>query len=188
MNFEKWHDGIGYAVHLIGEATPGELAAIENLLVSRNVQDWRDVEALAAIGSKRSIEVLLAAHQNGSHEVRSAISRYLPGLVDDNSRTASLVAALESAVFFNGLSEALDEIVEFHPPGIIAALFHGARHREGEVAVHLAALLFYLHGKSDEPFDFGHRDLFLRFHTGSPEEREEVFKDFCRVLGIEGAE
>jgi hypothetical protein len=68
---------------------------------------------------------------------------------------------------------------------VIDALLRGAVHREGEVAVHFAALLFYLHGKSKEPFDWEHRPFFLRFHTDNPEERKAVFQELCTILGVD---
>src|SRR5436190_22539 len=35
MNYEKWHDGIGYDLETLKTATPEELVQIENLLVNR---------------------------------------------------------------------------------------------------------------------------------------------------------
>jgi hypothetical protein len=82
------------------------------------------------------------------------------------------------------LSETIDEIEEFHPPAVIDALFRGALKRDGEAAVHFAALLFFLHGKAEEPFDWNHRPFFLRFHS-TGKERTEVFRELCKTVGVD---
>ena len=46
---------------------------------------------------------------------------------------------------------ALREVESLHPPEVVQALLLGARDRAGEVAVHFAAMLLYLHGKAREP-------------------------------------
>jgi len=45
------------------------------------------------------------------------VTRYAPELVPLEERLASLVRALQSAEFYGGLTEALDEAEEYHPPG-----------------------------------------------------------------------
>jgi len=47
MNYEKWHDGIGYDLDALEKMTPEELKSVETMLKGRS--DWRDVEALAEI-------------------------------------------------------------------------------------------------------------------------------------------
>ncbi len=68
--YERWHDGIGYDVALFETATPDELVEIENLLLSRSVDDWRDVEALASLDSPRARVALRKALQSSNHRVR----------------------------------------------------------------------------------------------------------------------
>lgn len=177
MNHEKWHDGVGYDLSLLEEATPAEFDAIESLLISRSVRDWRDAEALAALDTERARESLRAAFETAGQDIRLAITRYAPEVVEDDERTVALVSILQKAPLFGPLSGALDEIVDFHPPAVIDALFKGLREREGDVAVHFAAMLFHLHGKSEDPFDFEHRDFFLRFNTDIAEEREAAVKE-----------
>jgi hypothetical protein len=96
-----------------------------------------------------------------------------------------LVQALKSAEFFGGLSEAIDEAAEFHPPKVIDALLDGTLNRDGEVAVNFAALLFFLHGKSKEAFDWDHRPFFLRFNTTDPAERLAAFQELCDSIGVD---
>jgi hypothetical protein len=94
-----------------------------------------------------------------------------------------LAHAIETAVLYGGLSEALDEAASFHPPEVVDALFRAALAREGEVAVHCAAVLAFVHGKAAEPFDMELRPFFLRFHTGDPAERRRAFDDLIALIG-----
>ena len=54
IDYEKWHDGVGYDLDAIREASQDERQAIEILLFNRGTRDWRDVEALAALDTARA--------------------------------------------------------------------------------------------------------------------------------------
>jgi hypothetical protein len=53
------------------------------------------------------------------------------------------------------------------------------------VAVHFAALLFFLHGKAPEPFDWGQRPFFLRFQTTERGDRSAVLRELCVAIGFD---
>jgi hypothetical protein len=182
MDYEKWHDGIGYDLDALRALSPEERATIERRLAGSH--DWRDLEALAELKTEGAKKALLAASKHANPEVRLNVARYAPELVDDNQRKAALVDALKRSQFFGGLSQAIDEVAEFHPPEIVEALFDGALNREGEVAVHFAALLMFIHGKAKEPFDMRQRPFFLRFNTTDRAERKAVFRELCDKIGV----
>jgi len=183
IDYEKWHDGIGYDIDIIRNATPEELAEIERFLVDRPVSDWRDVEALAAIDSPHARNVLLKTLRHPDHAIRTAVADYAPHLVSDDERTAALVAALEHAELYEGLSQALDQIESFHPSLVVDALFRGLLKREGENAVHFAAMLTFIYGKADTAFDWDQRPFFLQFHTEDHAERRRYFRELCERIG-----
>lgn len=185
IDYDKWKEGIGYDLDILREGTPEERAEIEQLLVSRMIADWRDVEALAALDTPRARDALRRALRHSDHRVRTAIADYAPHLVPDDAKTASLVAALEGAEIFGGLSRALDQVEEFHPPAVMAALFRGAMKRDGGTAVHLAAMLMFLHGMADSAFDWEQRPFFLRFNTEDPKAREAVFRELCERIQVD---
>lgn len=187
IDYYKWHDGIGYDLDALKEATAAERQAIETILLGRGMKDWRDVEALAALDTPAGNRALQAAIEHPKAEIRLAVTRYAPHLVAANQRTTSLVAALETARFGSGLAEAIDEAAEYHPPEVVAALFRGALRRVGDGPVHFAALLMYLHGQADEPFDWEQRPFFLRFHTEDRAAREAVFRELCQKVGVDPA-
>ena len=61
------------------------------------------------------------------------------------------------------------------PPEVVEELFRGVQEREGEVAVNFAAMLLFINGKAEEPFDWSQRPFLLRFNTDDPDERREAF-------------
>jgi hypothetical protein len=184
ISYEKWHDGDGYDIEALREATAQERDAIEALLLRRGIQNWRDVEALAALGTPRAEEVLKTVLESRDPQIHLAVVRYAPKLVPGAKRIASLVKALETATLFGGLSQALDEAAEFHPREVVDALLRGALHRDGETAVLFAATLMFVHGKAKEPFDWEQRPFFLRFNTGNHEERKTVFLELCQKIEV----
>ncbi len=171
MDYEKWREGTGFAIELIPEATADERATIESILIHRRPYDWRTIQALAALDTPKARTALISAMQDGDAAVRMAVHRYAPELISQRQRTHSLVAALATAEFYGGLTQALSEAAAFHPPEVEQALWQGVREREGGIATHFAALLCYLHGKAKSPFDWDLRPFFLRFNTADPAAR-----------------
>jgi len=184
IGFEEWHDGIGYDIEAIRIASQVERDAIEQILINHSPRDWRDIEALAEINTKRARETIKEAIKDPNPVVRIAVTRFAPDLVTDNERTQSLTAALQNTEAFWGLSQVLAEVERYHPKEIKEALIKGSLNRKGEVAVHFAAMLFYLFGKVKEPFDWEKRPFFLRFNTEDRKERVKVFRELCQKLKI----
>lgn len=184
MNYERWHDGIGYDLGLLKKATPEELMEIENLLVSRGVDDWRDVQALAALDSPRARVLLKQTLKTGKPELRVAVMDYAPHLVSDAERVAALIAALESTQIFGGLTQTLLQVQSYHPPQIVEALLRGVLARPGETAAHFAAMLMFIHGKAKTSFDWEQRPFFLKFNTDDRAERERLFCELCEKTGV----
>jgi hypothetical protein len=185
MNYEMWHDGLSYDLDALKAVPQAELAAIETILIDHQPRDWRDIEALAQIDSPRARAEVEAALKSSDPSVRQTAMQYAGEKVDPKEREEVLIKSLRSDSLYGGLSEAIDEAEEFHPPAVIDALFRGALNRDGEAAVHFAALLFYLHGKSKEAFDWDHRPFFLRFNTSEREERKAVFIELCQIVGVD---
>lgn len=184
IDFEKWHDGIGYDLDALRAASDEERGRIEALLLRRRPPEWRDIEALALLDTEHARNALRAELQSGNSQSRVAVIRFAPQLAAEAERTAALIQALRETKIYGGLTQTLAEVAEYHPPEVIAELFRGVLSRDGEVAVHLAALLLYVHGKTAEPFDWDHRPLFLRFHTTDERERHAAFCDLCALLEV----
>lgn len=182
IDYEKWREGIGFDVALIAQATDAERAEIERILTERPVEDWREVEALAALDTPKAREVLQRASQRGGHKVAMALNTYAPHLLDEQQRIASLVAALGHADVYGGLTQALMQVEEFHPAEVIAALWKGLR-RDGREPVHFAAMLMYLHGQARSSFDWELRPFFLKFGSDDEVERERAYVELMDKIG-----
>jgi len=185
IDYEKWHDGVGYDIEALRELKPAERATAESRLDA--MHDWRDVEALAVLaqlGSASAEQSLRSAQRTGSNEIRLAVMRYAPQLVDDDSRSAALLHALETATPFDGFTTTLEQVEKFHPPPIVDALWRGLTTRQGDVAVHYAGMLAFIYGKADSSFDWSMRPLFLKFNTEKSAERRAAIAELKSRLEV----
>lgn len=186
ITYEMWHDGDGYDLVALRGLTEIEKDEAEKILLAHAPRDWRDIEALAELNTPAAREEIEKAKKSSDPKVRREAALH-GGPLPDGEREKALIRALETASVGAGLTEAIDEAAEFHPPAVIDALFRGALTARAESAVHYAALLFYLHGKSGEPFDWSHRSFFLRFNATGAEERRAAFRELCAQVGVDAA-
>ena len=184
IDYEKWHDGVGYDLDAIKAASQAERLVIEQILIHHSPRDWRDIEALAQIDTETARKAIKEAIKDLNPAVRAAIVRYAPNLITNGERSHSIIEALQHAKVFGGLSQILDDIEEYHPIEVKQALIEGLLSREGNVAVLFAAMLFYIYGKAKEPFDMSQRPFFLRFNTENIAQRMLAFQELCEHLGI----
>jgi len=182
IDYEKWHDGIGYDLDTLCSLEGEARQQAEALLLARAAQDWRDIEALAALDSPRAQQALREALHSPKSEIALAVTHYAPHLVTDAQRTANLVTALETAEFYHGLSQAMDQAATYHPPEVLAALWRGVLTREGGIAVSFAALLMYIHGQASSRFDMEQRPYFLRFNTPDMQARAQLVAELRQRL------
>ncbi len=183
MDYEKWHDGIGYDMDLYRGATSEQKERMEELVLQSSDRDWRYVEALSIIDTPRARAALREAAKSRDDKVRMAVIRYAPEMMPEEERIESLVQTLRSADLYGGLSQALDEVEDFHPPQIVEELLRGVLAREGDAAVHFAAMLMYIHREAKEPFDWELRPWFLKFNTEDERERKSLYEELCRRIG-----
>ncbi len=188
IDYEKWHDGVGYDLDAIREASEAERASIEILLIQRGPRDWRDIKALAVLNSPRTRKTLRSAITSHNHEIALAVARHAPELVDESVRTTIIVRGLKGATFYGGLSQALAQAEDYHPAPVIDALFHGTLRRDGGVAVHFAAMLMFLHGQAETNFEMDQRPFFLTFRTQDPTARKAAFRKLCRKIGVDAGQ
>jgi hypothetical protein len=183
MNYEKWHDGIGYDLDALDEMTQEDKDSIVNMLITNLDEPWRTFEALERIDTQRTRATINNALDHPSLKVRIAASRFAKGA--DTARERVLVEAIEKSELYAGLTQALNEVETFHPKRIVDALLRGLLKRGDSGAVNFAGMLLYIHGKADTPFDWDKRSLFLRFNTADLKERKNAFVDLCKIIGVD---
>lgn len=167
MNHDRWRDGEGYALGLLDEASGADRAAIERLILSRAVRDWRDVEALAVLGTEAARKKLREAFQGGDAAIRLALVMHAADHLTEEEACGVLLPILKEKGIHDGLTGALLVIEDFHPAPVIEALLDAARDRDGAVAIACAAMLLYLHGLASSPHGFDDRPFLVRFLEAS---------------------
>ena len=188
IDYEAWHDGVGYDLEALRALEGEDRAEAERFLTERAGTDWRDLEALLALGTPAARAAVVDQLRTGRLEQRLWAAKYLG---DDSrlreDREAAVVAGLTEAVFYGGLSVALDLATELRTPAIVEALFRASLRDEGEAAVHAAARLAFIHRKAKEEFDWELRPLFLKFNTADRGERTRAFRELCKLCGVDPA-
>jgi hypothetical protein len=186
IDYERWHDGVGYDLEALRDLDPDEAFRTEKWLIARAGNDWRDLEGLLALGTPAAKAAVVEQLRHGKLEQRLWAARKLgndPALAAE--REAAVVEGLGTALIYGGLSLALDIATDERTPAMVDALFRAPLRDEGEAAVHAAARLAFIHGKAKEPFDWELRPLFLRFTTQDRAEREVVFRELCALCGVD---
>jgi hypothetical protein len=100
--------------------------------------------------------------------------------VDDAARTAALVEALDSATAFDSFTTTLEQVAAFHPRPVIDALWRGLETRQGDVAMHYAGMLAFLHGKAESSFDWSLRPLLSSSRPRTPRRVVPPCRSFVR--------
>ncbi len=186
IDWEMWHDGAGYKLDMLAEATDDDKAQMVQMLTPPT--DWRDIDALVALKTDAARAALQVAVSSHNIEVRAAALSYLPSAISDDERIQMILQGLKEGEFYGSLTGVLDQVEAFHPPEIINALFRGLFEREGEVATHFAAMLAFLHDKADSAFDWELRPLFLKFNTTIHAERVSAFNELCALLELDSTQ
>lgn len=182
MNYERWHDGIGYDMDAFAEMSLDERISLQATFIPP--QDWRDIEALLAIDSQVARDALVAAAKSGGLEMRLSIMSRAPQLFDVDAKTKTLLQAVDDAAPYAGLSATLDEIEEFHPPEIQIAMFKAVLNRDGDIAYHMATSLAVIHGKISSRYDWTLRPMILELNTTDRTQRRKMFVALCDLLDV----
>lgn len=171
VDHDAWRDGTGYALDSLPDLNAATRALIPGRLV---VRGWREVEVLAALDTPAAHSALRSAFDAAgpdNPEIGLALLRCLPELLTDDERTRVVCRAVAQARGGDGLDPALQAAQAWHPAAVMQALWQALQHPDAVVVVNVAALLYFLHGLADEPFDMDQRSEFLRFAHDDPAER-----------------
>lgn len=176
IDYDKWHDGIGYDIDIIRNANAAERAAIEDLLVRRGPKDWRDVEALAALGATAQLRKALAS---SDFTVALAVLEHAPNIASESDAVALLERALRDAEIGAGFAEALRIVQRFHPPAVIDAMLRAIVARRNPTLI--VAMLLYVKGHAKEAFDY---DLMPYFGHFCEQERSVAVRELRERIGV----
>ena len=186
MDVEKWREGIGFDLESLKNVTDAERELLIQMLIQKleTEGDWREIEALAAIGTPQAMEAIRKAAEHGSSETRLYATRQLAETGETTHLENAIIQGLRNTSLFGGLSEALDMAEEHPSPRIQETLLDLALNGDEEQRIHCAALALYLGGKAEEAFDWNHRPFFLQFGDEDRHVQVEAYRELCRRLGV----
>lgn len=186
IDYDRWHDGVPYDVAAIAELRGDERAEVEQWLLTRSGEDWRDLEGLLALGTEHARAAVVNQLRYGKIEMRLAAARRLPeDPAIEGDREKAIIDGLAMSTVFDGLTTALDLAAEHRTPKVMDALFRAALRDDHVMAVHAAALLLFLHGKAKEAFDWDRRSFSLQFGDDDPKVRRAAFEQLCLDCGVD---
>lgn len=184
IGFDQWHDGTGYDLDALSQLTAPERASIEQLLTGKlaNNGDWRDLEALAALGTPSAQQAIHQARRHHQPELR----QYALQVSLENLDPATLKKAdrleLEQQVI-QAVKAGKYELSEGLPTlPVKQALLDALLHMDPVTRVNAAAFLMYLCGLTTEPFDWSLRPFFLRFAEAT--EVEQAWEELRARTGL----
>jgi len=181
IDADNWRDP-QHDLEALRLASPEEGKRIEQFLLQRGIRHFIDVEALALLDTPAAQAALVAAFQNGSSPIRAAVARLVPDLIQEHERQSELISRIAVCDAYDGLDLTLDQIQATHPPEVIEAMLKRIAQDPGVAAVHFVAMLYFMYGIAEEPFDWSHRPFFLRFNAGDEADREAAFRELCQKI------
>ncbi len=100
MDFDKWHDGTGYGLKALKRLGSEERVSIEKLLIGnlKQAADWRDLNALAALGTTSARAAVNKARYHNNTKVRNYALRICLNTQDSKDMTKKDIAELEEQV------------------------------------------------------------------------------------------
>ncbi len=187
IGFEQWHDGIGYDLDALVQLEAEEKASTEKLLIENLLRagDWRDVEALVALGTPSAWNAVDQARFHIKIKVRDRALRIIISNLDSKEATKEHIAELEQQVIEsvkNGNYEMTEEMPT--PPVKKALLYSVLEHSDDVVRVNAAAFLMYICGLAPEPFDWDQRPFFLHFNERNPWKRKKIWEELRDRTGL----
>ena len=184
MDYEKWHDGLGYDLAALDEMSLAERDRAQDLMLSRTIE-WREIEVLEKLGSARGWKGIREAFE-GSDSIDTrlaaavALERSEKLGVPMDEVVAGAILQLDA---IGGGSTRTLLLAEQYPTERVKRALLLAAGKRNEMAMHCGALLCYLSGKAKEAFDWELRPLFLRLVPGNdPADREAAYRELYALV------
>jgi hypothetical protein len=170
IDYGKWRDGEPYDIAALSEITPEERDMLTDEIIGHGSLDWRDVEALRAIGTPKAIKRVGVAAKKQTDG--AGIEAFMDDIEKEGWTPAieeRFIEKLERAGSMTGALDRLYEIAEEHQtPAVVKQLMRNARMSGDEtVRYSMGAFLLYLAGHVDSRyvFDTEHRPRLLDLNS-----------------------
>lgn len=170
IDYGKWRDGEPYDIAALADVTPEERDALTDEFCAMPSLDWRDVEALRALGTEKALKRVSTAAktQRGGGGAEALIAEIeTEGWSGETEKR--LIDMLEHLGAMESASDRLYELCEQHPtPAVMKQLMRNASTQSDETMRYSAgAFLLYLSGHADDwyGFDTVHRPHLLDLNS-----------------------
>jgi hypothetical protein len=186
ITVDEWRDGIGFDLDALQNVTKSERDELVKVLSERlkKKADWREIEALAAIGTAPAKKAIHYALDHADPETRLHAAEHLAEMGEPDRLESAIIQSLRTAKAMEGLSKAIDMAEEHPSPRIQETLLDLALNGDEDQRIHCAALALYLGGKAEEAFDWNHRPFFLQFGDQDRRVQIQAYKELCERLGV----
>jgi len=188
LDYDRWHDGDGFDLESLAAIDENERGDVVWELARRE-PTWREIAALEQIDIPPAfMAIKRALRDSESIDTRLAAAAALDGLGKlDEPIDAVLAREIRAlGAVDDGCTRAL-LMAEDHPTDLVKQALLAASQARTACAMHCAAVLCYLTGAAQEPFDWDLRPLFLRLGPDEPEpDRAAAFAELCALVDREG--
>lgn len=186
LDLDRWREGDGYDLAALDGLSRAERTHVLQVLLEHldgPAADWRDVDAVAALGTRAAKAALqrLADHPNGEVRLRAARRRdEMRGASRAEREVLRLLAHPDDDTSIDQLLSMAEE----HPTPKVREALVACAMGDGppELRVNAAALALYLAGVAAEPFDWEYRPLFLKFGEADRSVRQAALAELSGLM------
>jgi hypothetical protein len=187
IGYLEWHEAIGYDLDALTQMSPYDLKTIEALLISRKDQDWRDVEALAALNTPRTIAALQECLHSNNNDVKLFAVKFLKEMEIADRVEEVVLETLPETKIGEGMTFALDLAKTYPTERIRQKVLWCSLNGNDDIRIHCAALALYLYGVTTSDFDSSYAVIF-EFREPSRAKRLKPFIELCGLIGVDPVE
>lgn len=180
IDYEQWHDGVGYDVSLIAQMSEADRQSVEDLILSGGLKDWRDLETLHVLRTERAWAAIVSARTGPVEELRLAAMDYGPQ-PDEDVMEEQVLAGLNDP---KRMGAAIDSASDCPTHAVKERLIEVARTADLPYGYSAAATLYEIAGLIDSRWDMAHRDFFLRFSAPPGPERDEATAELRKKIDL----
>ena len=184
IGYIEWHDGIGYDLAALKELQGAEREQVEGILIAHKDRDWRDVEALAALGTPRAIQALHNCLESVNKDARLFAVRYLKEMNIADRVEEIVTETLPQTRIGYGMTYALALAKDYPTNRIREKLLWCALHGNDDIRIHCAAMALYLYGAAPVEFD-REQEIIFEFREKEEASRLTAFRVLCDIVGVE---
>jgi hypothetical protein len=184
LDIERWRNGDPYDLSALDSLPSHEQTEVCQVLAERLTEagDWRDVDALAALGTPAADTLLANCARHANVIVRLRAGWWLADRGTPETLERELLSVLGDRDTDAPIQMTMRLAKEYPRTEVRRALLQCAVDGAHHLRAHAAALALYIAGRAREPFDWTHRPLFLRFGDEDRSVRLGAMEDLRRLI------